>query len=117
MNGSGSSQESVRKQPALREQHNGDRSHFRISRHDAGTIRSYFEEGMEGTGQQACRLAGEGVLAHMAGPMPKGWCVVDVWESEAAFARFGKVLGPIMKEAGIPEVEPKIFPLVRFIKD
>ena len=30
---------------------------------------------------------------------------------------FGKVLGPIMKEAGIPEVEPKIFPLVRFIKD
>ena len=53
----------------------------------------------------------------MAGPIPKGWCVVDVWEFEAAFARFGKVLGPIMKEAGIPEVEPKIFPLVRFIKD
>jgi hypothetical protein len=52
-----------------------------------------------------------------AGPMPKGWRVVDVWQSEAAFKRFGKVLGPIMKESGFPKVEPKVFPLVRFIKD
>jgi hypothetical protein len=71
----------------------------------------------KGPGDKLADWPVEGVLAHMAGPMPKGWCVVDVWESEAAFARFGKVLGPIMKEAGIPEVEPKIFPLVRFIKD
>ncbi len=59
----------------------------------------------------------KGALAHMAGPMPKGWRVVDVWQSEAAFKRFGKVLMPILKESGLPEVEPKIFPLVRFIKD
>ena len=59
----------------------------------------------------------KGVLAHMAGPMPNGWRVVDVWQSEAAFKRFGKLLMPILKEAGLPESEPKIFPLVRFIKD
>jgi hypothetical protein len=59
----------------------------------------------------------KGALAHMAGPMPNGWRVVDVWQSEAAFKRFGKLLMPILKEAGLPETEPKIFPLVRFIKD
>jgi hypothetical protein len=59
----------------------------------------------------------KGVLAHLAGPMPDGWRVVDVWQSEAAFKKFGKVLMPIMKEMGMPEVEPKIFKLARFIKD
>ena len=58
----------------------------------------------------------KGVLAHIAGPMPGGWRVVDVWKSEAAFKRFGKVIMPILKEVGLPEVEPKIFPVARFIK-
>jgi len=53
----------------------------------------------------------------MAGPMPGGWRVVDVWQSEATFKRFGKVLLPILKEAGLPEIKPKIFPLVRFVRD
>jgi hypothetical protein len=53
----------------------------------------------------------------MAGPMSGGWRVVDVWRSEAAFKRFGKFLLPILKESGLPEVEPKIFPLVRFVRD
>jgi hypothetical protein len=99
-----------------REQRNGDRSHFRIPRGDAGAIRKYGEEGVEGAEEQTCRLAVKGVLAHMAGPMPNGWRVVDVWQSEAAFKRFGKVLMPILKESGLPDVEPKFFPLVRFIK-
>lgn len=59
----------------------------------------------------------KGVLAHMAGPMPNGWRIVDVWESKEALEQFGKVLGPIMKEAGFPDTEPKVFPLTRFIKD
>jgi hypothetical protein len=59
----------------------------------------------------------KGVLAHMAGPMPKGWRVIDVWQSEAAFKRFGKKLVPTLKQAGLPRTKPKIFPLVRFIKD
>ena len=61
MNGSGSSQESVRKTTGVKGNTMAIGMIFRISRHDAGTIRSYFEEGMEGTGQQACRLAGGGV--------------------------------------------------------
>jgi len=71
----------------------------------------------KGPGNKLADWPVEGVLAHMAGPMPNGWRVVDVWESEAAFERFGKVLGPIMKESGFPVVEPKIFPLAEFIKD
>jgi len=71
----------------------------------------------KGRGNKLADWPVKGVLAHMAGPMPKGWRVVDVWQSEAAFKRFGKVFGPIMKESGFPEVEPKIFPLTRFIKD
>lgn len=59
----------------------------------------------------------KGALAHIAGPMPRGWRVVDVWQSEAAFKRFGKKLVPALKEAGVPNIRPKIFRLVRFIKD
>ena len=29
-----------------------------------------------------------GLISHMAGPMPQGWGVVDVWESQADFDRF-----------------------------
>jgi len=58
----------------------------------------------------------KGLLAHMAGPMPGGWRVVDVWQSEAAYKKFGKALMPVLKEVGIGDAEPKIFPLVRFIK-
>jgi hypothetical protein len=36
----------------------------------------------------------ERVLAHLAGPIPDGWLVVDVWESEAAFGRFAEQLMP-----------------------
>jgi len=57
-----------------------------------------------------------GVLAHIAGPMPGGWRVVDVWQSRAAFNRFGKKLKPILEEIGMRGAKPKIFPLTRFIK-
>ena len=30
----------------------------------------------------------KGVLAHIAGPMPGGWRVIDVWQSRAAFNQF-----------------------------
>ena len=57
-----------------------------------------------------------GVLAHIAGPMPGGWRVVDVWQSRAAFARFGKKLRPVLRRVGFQKVRMKIFPLSRFIK-
>ena len=29
-----------------------------------------------------------GLLYHAAGPTPTGWCVVEIWESQAALDRF-----------------------------
>lgn len=57
----------------------------------------------------------EGILAHAAGPTDEGWRVVDVWESEEAFQRFGEKIGPVLQEVGFPG-EPKVFPLHNFVK-
>lgn len=57
-----------------------------------------------------------GVLAHIAGPMPGGWRVIDVWQSRAAFNRFGRKLKPVLEEIGMQGAKPKIFPLTKFIK-
>ena len=51
----------------------------------------------------------EGILVHVAGQGPNGFVVIDVWESEQAFARFGEIVGPLMQEAGIEET-PRTFP-------
>ena len=58
----------------------------------------------------------KGVLLHCAGPTADGWRVFDVWQSEAAFKRFSKVLQPILKEEGFPDVPPQVFRLAKFIK-
>ena len=58
----------------------------------------------------------KGVLAHIAGPMPGGWRVIDVWRSRAAFTRFGKTLKPVLRRVGFQKVRMNIFPLTRFIK-
>jgi hypothetical protein len=49
----------------------------------------------------------EGLLVHVAGQGENGFRVVDVWESEDAFRRFGEKLVPVLKEIGVkgrPEV-------------
>ena len=44
--------------------------------------------------QEALGLAGngglwpDGIISHLAGNTPQGWCVIDVWESQAHFDRF-----------------------------
>lgn len=50
----------------------------------------------------------EGLLAHAAGQGPNGFRVVDVWDSEESFARFGETLIPILREIGV-EGEPEIY--------
>jgi hypothetical protein len=50
----------------------------------------------------------EGLLAHIAGEGENGFRVVDVWESEEAFRRFGETLMPILQELGI-EGQPEIY--------
>jgi len=37
-----------------------------------------------------------------------GFTVIDVWESEAAFAAFGEVLGPVLQEVGLNPV-PQVY--------
>ena len=56
----------------------------------------------------------KGLLVHIAGQSEKGFRVVDVWESEDAFRRFGERLMPIMKEIGIDTV-PEIYDAHAFV--
>ena len=55
-----------------------------------------------------------GLLAHQAGDGPDGFVVVDVWESEEAFARFGEAVAPMMHEVGIVD-PPVAFPAHAFV--
>lgn len=56
----------------------------------------------------------EGLLAHAAGQGPNGFRVVDVWESEQAFQRFGEKLMPILKTIGV-EGQPEVYPAHTFV--
>ncbi len=55
----------------------------------------------------------EGGIFHVGGPMPGGWRVLDIWESEEAFERFANErLKRAVKQAGIPNMpEPEFFPV------
>jgi len=88
-----------------------------------GVTQAKYEEAVDqfmGRGRQFNKLADwpvKGALMHVAGPIPGGWQVVDVWESEEAFRRFGEVLMPTLQKLGFPMAAPKIFPVVKFVKD
>jgi hypothetical protein len=56
----------------------------------------------------------EGLLAHVAGEGPRGFRVVDVWESEEAFGRFGESLIPILREIGV-EGDQEVYPAHTFV--
>lgn len=56
----------------------------------------------------------EGLLAHIAGQGENGFRVVDVWESEDAFSRFGETLMPILQEIGV-EGEPEVYQAHTFV--
>ena len=47
---------------------------------------------------------------HICFEAGSGWTVVDVWESEESFAKFGELLGPILQKLGL-QAEPKIHPV------
>ena len=51
----------------------------------------------------------EGLLVHIAGQGESSFRVVDVWESEEAFRRFGESLIPVLQELGL-EGQPEIYP-------
>ena len=56
----------------------------------------------------------EGLLSHTAGPAESGFRVVDVWESEEAFGRFGEHLMPILQEMGV-QGQPEVYPAHTFV--
>lgn len=47
---------------------------------------------------------------HICYKTDNGWGVVDVWETEEAFAAFGAVLGPVLQEFQL-SAEPRIQPV------
>ena len=51
----------------------------------------------------------DGMLVHLAGEGPGGFCVVDVFQSEEAVERFREAVTPIAQEVGIEE-PPEFFP-------
>jgi hypothetical protein len=56
----------------------------------------------------------DGLLAHITGQGANGFRVVDVWESEESFNRFGETLMPIIQELGL-DVQPDIYPAHSFV--
>ena len=68
---------------------------------------------------QKLEVAGEGAppgrLYHVSGPTQVGWRVVDVWESQEQFERFGQTLLPLLQEAGFPPFEPESWPVHNII--
>ena len=55
-----------------------------------------------------------GLLVHPAGQGPNGFRVVDVWQSEEAFRRFGEKLMPILEAIGV-QGDPEIYPAHTFV--
>ena len=58
---------------------------------------------------------GGGILFHAVAVTDDGFRVIDVWESEEAFQRFGEVIGPVLEEVGVTG-EPRLFQLLNFVK-
>lgn len=56
----------------------------------------------------------DGLLAHVAGQGEGGFRVVDVWDSEEAFQRFGETLVPILQTLGV-DAQPEVYPAVAFV--
>lgn len=64
---------------------------------------------------EECRVKGyanpKGLLHHVGGVQGNNLIVVDVWESEDAFNKFGEILMPIMNKLGFPSNKPIITPV------
>ena len=56
----------------------------------------------------------EGLRAHVAGQGEHAFRVIDVWDSEDAFRRFGELLVPILEQLGVRE-QPEVFPVHAFV--
>ena len=57
----------------------------------------------------------DGRVYHVAAPSSDGWFVVDVWESQEQFDRFGDVLIPTLQAAGVTPATPEVRPVHNII--
>jgi heme-degrading monooxygenase HmoA len=53
----------------------------------------------------------KGLLHHTGAQNGRNFMVVDVWESQEAFSKFGETLMPIMAKNGIKNPVPLILPV------
>ena len=56
--------------------------------------------------QDAGEGAPPGRLYHVAGATQDGWRIVDVWDSQEHFERFGQTLMPILRKPDSPRLSP-----------
>ena len=56
-----------------------------------------------------------GLLVHAAGEGPRGFRVVDVWESEETCNAFGERLAPLLQEVGAEGPPPEVYPALAFV--
>ena len=53
----------------------------------------------------------KGCIHHVGAQQGDNWVVIDVWESEEAFNKFGETLMPILGKLGVAKVQPVITPV------
>ena len=53
-----------------------------------------------------------GLIHHVGAQQGNNMVVVDVWESEEAFKKFGEILMPIFVKIGVVPVQPVITPVL-----
>ncbi len=78
---------------------------FRFPDGDRASYERVFELGGSPILEQPKRLS------HACYEEAGGFTVVDVWESEADFAAFGAVIGPVLGQIGLngaPEIHPAL---------
>jgi hypothetical protein len=70
-------------------------------------------QGLEAAGQGNPK----GRLYHIASPQDDGSIIVtDIWESPESLDEFGKTLIPVLNQAGVTPVEPKVYPVLNVIE-
>ncbi|HEX2915853.1 MAG TPA: hypothetical protein VH186_34145 [Chloroflexia bacterium] len=57
-----------------------------------------------------------GRLFHTAARKGQGYLVVDLWESQEAMERFGRILMPILEQLGSPNATPLVLPVHNIIQ-
>jgi hypothetical protein len=77
---------------------------FEFPGEDVAKYHKVFEAGGRAVVDQPQRLS------HVCYRTEGGFTVVDVWEDEASFARFGGVIGPATAAAGL-DAKPMVYPV------